>query len=815
MEQHLYKGRGAPDFVPPELNAHYVDLNTKEVYVAGGTSIVGDWGTPLITKTAMHQALTDFANAMSSNNAPVVEVKVQNIAGRGRYATLDPELHAGRFVIITADTNDAFKIEIVPSNVLQLGQTIGLYNSTDVATVIDTYNCQVAYALNNSAQAFNPGAVADIRLIKVNAELPYYLVSGQLEGIQGEGGDAWEDVVTVNLTDGETGPEVVVDMQTMQGKYIYVTNTDNLTGTGTLFVLNADTAGKAGGRFGLWNATNLDLNYDSANCTPMSLPTTLENKLAAGEQVLGRVVQIGEGVLPIVLMVSTEAGQGTGTAYWEEITTYAVPDPGAGTQWAVAEIDMLTMVDNWVMLTNPNNLTADEYPQGIYLDFINGEQARVGSRVTVFNGTDLTFLIDNDVYDFVMVPPNATAALVPGGQVNARLVEIQSGRGKFMITGPSKPDASGGVMQHITYTLQGTDLNFNLDDGVGNFVELLYQNDATNPYFLNIRWNGGEVLGKQLYLWNNTARVANLNEGLLFSEFALGAGSYDIQPHALLVGTVVDVGEAPRVVWSNIGAMPSGGGGGLMDFTRIIELPVQNDDPNDPWFYVNVYPDDSKAAVVFVTDQQQAAEGVINVELSWPNDYSTGEGFYLRNHTGVPMRIRNSDMYIDYAPSVDDPIIPSGGLVNMRYLASGDSETLGNEWMASGDIVNNTSGTDKYNLWQSDGSGVYTLNTGNMQWAFNEMIPYPSLPGTVLEQKINFYDSGAFPTLEEFRIWNNGDLPLNIDVGQYSTIGWALKVGASQHACIAPRGVATMKCLVGDQLNKRWVVFGNLVAVAN
>lgn len=43
MTIHTFKGHGAPTFIPPSENAHYLDLDTKTQYLATGTTKPSDW----------------------------------------------------------------------------------------------------------------------------------------------------------------------------------------------------------------------------------------------------------------------------------------------------------------------------------------------------------------------------------------------------------------------------------------------------------------------------------------------------------------------------------------------------------------------------------------------------------------------------------------------------------------------------------------------------------------------------------------------------------------------------------------------------
>jgi hypothetical protein len=43
MAKHIYRGSGAPNFVPEDVGHHYVDVLTKDAYLSVGTNSPADW----------------------------------------------------------------------------------------------------------------------------------------------------------------------------------------------------------------------------------------------------------------------------------------------------------------------------------------------------------------------------------------------------------------------------------------------------------------------------------------------------------------------------------------------------------------------------------------------------------------------------------------------------------------------------------------------------------------------------------------------------------------------------------------------------
>lgn len=43
MAKHIYRGSGAPNFIPEDVGHHYVDIVTKDAYLSVGSQTVNDW----------------------------------------------------------------------------------------------------------------------------------------------------------------------------------------------------------------------------------------------------------------------------------------------------------------------------------------------------------------------------------------------------------------------------------------------------------------------------------------------------------------------------------------------------------------------------------------------------------------------------------------------------------------------------------------------------------------------------------------------------------------------------------------------------
>jgi hypothetical protein len=184
MKQHLFRGRGAPDFVPTGYSHLYLDTISMEHWLSIGNSTVSDWVGPFATVATVQKAIDDYAAGIDDlTDKVVLYVEVVNYANRGRYITIDPTIHAGKFLIIKDPDNRpdlGFKVEIVPSGRTHLGSQIWVYNDTPKITSLDNYNCMVNYPLGQTNKNLEPKGVMIVRPLDVNLEMFTYLITGTM-----------------------------------------------------------------------------------------------------------------------------------------------------------------------------------------------------------------------------------------------------------------------------------------------------------------------------------------------------------------------------------------------------------------------------------------------------------------------------------------------------------------------------------------------------------------------------------------------------------------------------------------------------------
>lgn len=137
MKQHVFKGNGRPTFVPPEIQAHYLDLETKEVYIARGVVNHLDWGNPVLDVTTLTTYLEEFetnlANGAGLNQ--VVDMLVQLDNGQ-KVVYIDIVDVVGKFVRINDNTDQPGNYEVrlrsPEGELLRLGSEFKIFNETEL-----------------------------------------------------------------------------------------------------------------------------------------------------------------------------------------------------------------------------------------------------------------------------------------------------------------------------------------------------------------------------------------------------------------------------------------------------------------------------------------------------------------------------------------------------------------------------------------------------------------------------------------------------------------------------------------------------------
>jgi len=100
MAKHIYRGAGAPDFIPEDVGHHYVDTLTKDAYLSVGNQTVNDWviaagqsaSTGIIINN-MDGTETELAPSVAAIKAYIAS-QIQNITASQfvvEYLTLDAD----------------------------------------------------------------------------------------------------------------------------------------------------------------------------------------------------------------------------------------------------------------------------------------------------------------------------------------------------------------------------------------------------------------------------------------------------------------------------------------------------------------------------------------------------------------------------------------------------------------------------------------------------------------------------------------------------------------------------------------------------
>lgn len=185
MRQHLFRGRGVPDFVPSGYSHMYLDLETMLHWLSTGNTEVSDWSGPFATEEIVQKAITDYAAGVDDLATKVVQVlEPMDIPERGRYVTIDPTVHAGKLIIIknTGDDPRPYRIELLHSGLVRLGAQIWVYNDSGLITSIHNYNSMCRYPLSQTDHNLEPQGVMIIRPVQVLGEMITYLISGEMNG---------------------------------------------------------------------------------------------------------------------------------------------------------------------------------------------------------------------------------------------------------------------------------------------------------------------------------------------------------------------------------------------------------------------------------------------------------------------------------------------------------------------------------------------------------------------------------------------------------------------------------------------------------
>lgn len=202
MKQHLYKGRGAPNFTPTSYSQLYLDLDTNQHWIAFGIDSVADWAGPYVTQTDLENALTEFAAGLGDGQTKAIQREnVEMHEFRGRSVTIVPNNRNA--VMYVVDDPDELTLEydawIDPQIALDRGTEIILFNNTPAPMSLRHDSDVFHYAGGFPAgQAFPSKAVITLKLLGATLNTRYWLVwmiSGTINQITDGGGE--EDGSTV------------------------------------------------------------------------------------------------------------------------------------------------------------------------------------------------------------------------------------------------------------------------------------------------------------------------------------------------------------------------------------------------------------------------------------------------------------------------------------------------------------------------------------------------------------------------------------------------------------------------------------------
>jgi len=184
MEQHVFRDRGAPDFIPTALAQHYTDMDTGERYLSAGTSTVADWGTPIVTKEDLEKRILQYSGQQGTGGG-VANVAVKDVVNVGQRAVVSPSANAGKMVLITDGTgkNTDYLIDLTATAALEIGAEIRVFNNTTVNAQVLATTDLITYAFNAASAKIRPKGVAVAKYIGNQAGKNKWLIYGDLVGV--------------------------------------------------------------------------------------------------------------------------------------------------------------------------------------------------------------------------------------------------------------------------------------------------------------------------------------------------------------------------------------------------------------------------------------------------------------------------------------------------------------------------------------------------------------------------------------------------------------------------------------------------------
>jgi hypothetical protein len=825
MKQHLFRGRGDPDFVPTGYSHMYLDLDTGNHWLSKGIFDTSDWVGPYATAASVRQAIDDYAAGINDLEDKVVQyVEVVNYPNRGRYATIDPTIHHGKFIIIRdldPRLEVTFKIEILPTGRTLLGSQIWVYNDSVKTTSVDNYNCMVNYPLGQTNKALEYKGVMIVRPLELNGGMLTYLVSGTMNStIETPSGNI-SGIDEEHRADNNNPHEVDKDQIGLGNvqNYSMATLAEARLGELATRYMNPLTVKAAileqvlkplddhlddidnphlvdkyqielGDVQNYKMATAVqgvyagDLNIELASEVLYATPNTIARALARYQELNPSGGGEAEGFVSYELIYSEERTEG----YWD--------------------LELSKVNGKFVQFTTV--VDGDVTAQALYF---NSEEPRViGTDFVVLNNTNMSMTIqcgNDDSFSWKgmtsQYEDGDEGRIAVNGAVRIKLLDYIDGTSYWSITGNVDHYRNGRLVNpfnrpvlEFTSVVGDYDRNYEINSMELNetFIRLL-QGDDGGLDFLLCNLEVGDLrlkAGTGTTIWNNTSLPVKLstNGSGALSYGRLDASSVDFNKVRIPANGVVElrcvgnIEETSLLVWGDLstGAVGTGSAEGYM----AVESP---DADGYGQVMISLNPIELNNNFVHLLPAQviEADISVVYIQMDDDGSQPTGIDFVLYNQVGAPATIFFSG-YIDltWAGVSRADIAREGmqialnGVVRVK-LTGYDGETA--QWCISGDILLPPAPPVESlgviyseivtRLTQTPGAAdVFIENVLDIGNHFISILPNPENIGKVeyiVQIGVSFNEE---LTLKEFTVFNKTESPLKVVFSQYSEVLYQL-----------------------------------------
>lgn len=841
MKQHLFRGRGAPDFVPSGYSHVYLDTINMQHWISIGNSTAEDWSGPFVTEADVQKALNDYISGIDDLARKVIQyVDVVDYPTRGRFITIDPAIHAGKFLIardLDLRPDIGFKIEIVPSSTVRLGSQIWLLNGTSKDTSLDNYNCFVNYPLGMVDTKLEPKGVMVVRPIDINLEMFTYLITGTLnstieaptgtidardlehradknnphetdkdqiglgnvpnyematgqEAIEGEALDKF-------MSPGRTASAIAAQALTPLNNHVNDTDNPHLVtkdqidlGNVMNYLMAVDLDGVYAGEF------DEELTSDQLYATPRTIRVALERfkELNPAEAVFASTVQ------------AILAGQ---TAVTEtDVDTSISPYLLAEALLAFFEFKkatwakMIDGIDYRIEGDHHSIVTPAMYGEGLnyYTGKVTATREECESAVSNFGEN-----VENK-----FVTPNG---------LSFALALLREGLG------------GGGIEEIITYEFPYpdgvlfTELTLRAEDIDKSFVKLIQPNDAV----LNLVRL--ELDANELILAGVDFALINVGDMPMMISF-LGGGNViwngvnyiDIdngnQPMVLPNGVVrvklIDLdGEYQK--WSVSGGVELYRDGLVVNRhgKKVVEAYSSAGIVN--WTFGD-YELKDKFMVLKFDGHAVGETGILKCLLSASDTFENHSECIFLNTTSYPVQLSTSTFGVIYKCGVTgrvlDSVIPAGGLVNLKFLQMGDSP----DWYVWGDFEALTPIPGPKYLEKLAYNPVNNPSQDIEDWpqqldsTFTTILPYPgAAPKSTYTAMLQVEESVGQKV--EFHYLNRLPGRLKLLFNQYSNViysGKPLDALENGTVYVKSNGLVHIRLIKQEQYDMTWLVSGDL-----